>query len=60
MFNKFKIGEIVICNGIGKCSGKNFCEIGIVVEKDSYYRDYCVKMENGIEEWFDENFLEKI
>ena len=60
MFNKFKIDEIIICNGVGKCSKKYFHELGVIVEKDSYFKDYCVLLENGAEEWFDEEDLEKI
>ena len=60
MFNKFKINELVICNGIGKITGKYFYKFGTVVEKDYYYKDYCVKFEDGFEEWFSENDLEKI
>ena len=40
MFNKFKINELVICNGIGKITGKYFYKFGTVVEKDYYYKDY--------------------
>ena len=58
MFNKFKINEIIICNGIGKCSEKYIHELGVIVEKDSYFKDYCVLLENGAEEWFDEKDLE--
>lgn len=60
MFNKFKKGEIVICCGIGKCSEQKYIGIGIVIEKDYYYKDYCVKFEDGTEEWFEETDLEKI
>jgi len=60
MFNKFKIGELIICNGIGKNSEKMICALGIVVEKDYYYKDYCIRFEDGTEEWFEETDLEKI
>ena len=60
MFNKFKINEIVICNGIGKGTEKKFHRIGIVIEKDYYYKDYCIRFEDGTEEWFDEEDLNKV
>lgn len=60
MFNKFKIDELVICNGIGKDSGEKYNVLGIIIEKDSYYKDYCVRLENGKLEWFEEKYLEKI
>ena len=34
MFNKFKIGELVLCCGIGEVTQKYICKIGKVVEKD--------------------------
>ena len=60
MFNKFKKGEIVIICGIGKLLEEKYVGIGIVIEKDDHFKDYCVRLEDGTEEWFDEENLEKI
>lgn len=60
MFNKFKVGEIVLCCGVGEVTGKYICERGKIVEKDYYYKDYCVKFKNGTEEWFKEKDIRKI
>lgn len=60
MFNKFKIGELVFCIGIGKVSEKFICKIGKVVEKDYYYKDYCVKFKDETEEWFSEKDIHKL
>ena len=47
MFNKFKIGELVLCCGIGEVTQKYICKIGKVVEKDFYYQDHL----GGFELW---------
>ena len=60
MFNKYKINELVMCCGIGKCTEKEYHKIGVVIEKDYYYKDYCIRFEDGTEEWFDEENLEKM
>lgn len=60
MFNKFKIGEIVLCCGIGKVTEKQVNRIGRIIEKDYYYKDYCIKFDDDSEEWLDENSIYKI
>lgn len=60
MFNKFKIGELVLCCGVGEVTQKYICKIGKVVEKDYYYQDYCIKFEDGTEEWMKEKDIQKI
>ncbi len=60
MFNKFKNGELVLCCGVGKITEDYICKKGKIVEKDYYYKDYCIKFEDGSEEWFDEKDLQKV
>lgn len=60
MRNKFKYGELVKINGIGKIYGKVKNELGIVIDKDEYYLDYYVDIFFGNKDWFDEKYLEKI
>lgn len=60
MFNKFKIGEFVLCLGVGKVSEKRMLKYGIIIEKDYYYKDYCIRFENDKEEWFSEKDIIKI
>lgn len=60
MFNKFKIGEKVLIIGIGKSTEKLYFGKGIIVEKDYFYKDYCIRLKDGSEEWFDERDLYKI
>lgn len=60
MFNKFKISELVLCCGISEVTQKYICKIGKVVEKDYYYQDYCIKFEDGTEEWMKEKDIQKI
>ncbi len=54
MFNKYKIGQLVLCKGIGKNKKIEYCQKAWIVEKDSYYKDYCVAFQDGSQEWFDE------
>lgn len=61
MFNKYKIGEIVIVNGIGKYNETRYKnKIGIVICRDPYYKDYNIKFIDGTEDWLDEKYLEKL
>ena len=30
MFNRFKNGEIVFVNGVGKCEGKRISSVGVI------------------------------
>lgn len=61
MFNKFKIGDIVLIIGIGKCNNKTYFKCkGKIICKDPYYKDYNVKLEDGSEDWFDAQYLIKL
>ena len=45
----------------GKIDGKFYMEAqGIVVERDPYYLDYCVRFADGTEDWFLPKYLRKI
>ena len=60
MKNEFKYGQEVIVYGIGKKDGKFYKnKPGIVIERDIYYKDYCVKFEDGTEDWFEQDNLRK-
>lgn len=60
MFNKYKIGERVLVNGIGKNNGKLYYKKrGYVICRDPYYKDYNIRFTDGTEDWFDERFLRK-
>ena len=60
MRNKFKYGELVKINGIGKIYGKVKNELGFVIDKDEYYLDYYIDIFFGNKDWFDEKYLEKV
>jgi len=61
MFSKFKDGERVIVLGRGKMYNKLYYKCsGKVINRDPYFMDYCVKLDNGIVEWFDEECLYKM
>lgn len=59
MKNKFRIGEIVVVNGIGKIHNKHFRALGIIQYKDYYFNEYFVTMlSSNIEDWFSEEDIE--
>ena len=61
MFSKYKIGEIVIVNGVGKCNHtiyKN--KIGIVICRDPYFLDYNIKFIDVNADWIDEKYLKSL
>lgn len=61
MFNKFKINDKVIVNGIGKCNGKEYInQTAIVINRDPFFGDYNIRFEDGTEDWLDEEYLEKV
>lgn len=61
MFSKFKDYEIVIVNGFGKFDNKKYeNQIAVVVCRDTYFRDYNVRFQDGSEDWLDEKFLRKV
>ncbi|MBQ3413865.1 MAG: hypothetical protein IJH39_00625 [Clostridia bacterium] len=60
MKNEFKYGERVIVYGIGKKDGKFYKDKpGKVIERDIYYKDYCVKFRDETEDWFEQDYLRK-
>ena len=60
MFNKFKINDKVIVNGIGKCNGKEYInQTAIVINRDPFFLDYNVRFEDGTEDWLEEECLRK-
>ena len=61
MKNKFKNNERVVVNGYGKLTKKVYKnKKGFVILRDTYYLDYNVRLDNGIEDWFDGNCLRKM
>lgn len=61
MLNKFKVSQRVHVNGIGKSENKYYKnKIGKVIIKDTYFRDYLIRFNNGSEDWFNEYSLKKI
>lgn len=60
MRNKFKKGEPVIVNGIGKKDNKIYInKLGSIIERDAFFRDYNVKFSKE-DDWFNERALKKI
>ena len=58
MHNKFKVGDIVLIIGIGKCNNKKYYKRkGKIICRDPYYKDYNIKLEDGTEDWFDKKYL---
>ena len=48
MHNKFKVGDIVLIIGIGKCNNKKYYRRkGRIICRDPYYKDYNIKLEDG-------------
>lgn len=61
MFNKFKIGQFVIVNGIGKCDGKKYTNVKAkVISKDDFFLDYELKFSDNTTDWLDEKYIRKI
>lgn len=61
MKNKFRIGEIVVVNGKGKISEKNYKTIGIIKEKDYELNDYLVTIiSDKIDDWFKEKDIQAV
>lgn len=59
MKNKFRIGEIVVVNGMGKIHNKYFRALGVIQYKDYYFNEYFVTMiSSNIEDWFSEEDIE--
>lgn len=61
MKNKFRKGEIVVVNGKGKITGKNYKAIGIIQEKDYTFNDYLVTIiSENIDDWFKEKDIQVV
>lgn len=61
MMNRYKKGELVIINGIGKLhSEENSNVIGIIKEKDYFFNEYLVEIPFGKEDWFKESDLTRV
>lgn len=61
MFNKFKKGDKVIVNGIGKCNETQYKDkIAIIIKRDYFFKDYNIKLKDGTEDWIDEEYLKKV
>lgn len=61
MMNRYKKGELVIINGIGKLHGEeNSNVIGIIKEKDYFFNEYLVEIPFGKEDWFKESDLTRV
>ena len=60
MYNKFKDGDSVIVNGIGKCNDKRYkSKIGKVICRDPFFFDYNIQFEDGTEDWIDDIYIIK-
>ncbi len=52
MFNKFQKNCKVIVYGFGKVNGKFYKNVSaIIIERDSYFKDYLVRFNDGTEDW---------
>lgn len=52
MNNVFKNGTKVIVYGFGEQDGKFYRNIpAIILERDSYFKDYHVRFKDGTEDW---------
>lgn len=61
MMNRFKKGELVIINGIGKNTGKEYSNVlGIIEEKDYYFVQYKVNIMFDNSDWFHERDLKRV
>lgn len=61
MKNKFRKGEIVVVNGKGKITGKNYKAIGMIQEKDYTFNDYLVTIiSENIDDWFKEKDIQVV
>ncbi len=60
MFNKFKKGSKVLVYGPGQNDGKVYKNISaIILERDSYFKDFHVKFKDGTEDWILPQYLRK-
>ena len=55
MKNRFRKGEVVLVDGIGKISEKKHRQLGIIEAKEYYYNEYLVTLiSDKTEDWFRE------
>lgn len=60
MFNGFKKGHKVIVYGPGQKNDKFYKNVpAIIIERDPYFKDYCVKFRDGTEDWVLPKYLRK-
>lgn len=60
MHNKFKNGSKVFVYGPGQNNGKYYYnELAVVIERDSYFKDYHLKFRDGTEDWVLPKYLRK-
>lgn len=61
MKNKFRKGEVVVVDGIGKISEKKHKQLGIIEAKDYYYNEYLITLiSDKTEDWFREKDIKII
>ncbi len=61
MNNEFKNSTLVIVCGPGENNGKIYRNVlGIIVERDPYYKDYLVRFQDGTEDWFLPRYIRKL
>lgn len=61
MMNRYKKGELVLVNGIGKENEeKSINSIGIIKQKDYYFNNYYIKLFFGKDDWFKEKDITRI
>lgn len=59
MTNKFRIGELVIVNGIGKVYQKKIKALGIIEGKDYFFNEYLITLlSSHKEDWYKEDDIE--
>lgn len=60
MKNKFKNKDKVFVYGPGENAGTFYKNVpAIIIERDSYYKDYLVKFKDGTEDWIEPKHLRK-
>ena len=60
MKNKFNRGDFVKVTGIGKIYGKVNEKLGFVIERDEYFKDYYIDLNNGKKDWFESKDITKV
>ena len=59
MRNRFKNKDKVFVYGTGKNAGVFYRNVpAIIIERDSFYKDYLVKFNDGSEDWIEPNHYE--